>query len=268
MQPQSKVKVIVTTTTFYKNPEGRDEVRFRLACELVKLARDDGHSVVIVDGSPTKEVSEELRELGARVVLQSEKGMGPGRRQVWREAQLLVSPDVSAILWTEPEKPDIVRSIKRMVSCMYEQNAHAAIPSRSLRSWETYPSFQRESEQKAGSVYNDFFPSRTDLPFDPMFGPVCFLPSELPYFTRNYCVQWGLPDTYVQHYAPIFMRLRGCKVVPVSVDFVYPPGQKAEEEGTTRAAEMVEKRLWQLEQLVAAYSTLNKHFGNALRSGL
>lgn len=255
-------KVIVTTTTFYKNPGpgGKDKVRFDLVCNLVRLAVDDSHIVVIVDDSPDPQVKRELERFGACVVPQSEKGMGPGRRQVWREARLLVSPDVSAILWTEPEKPDIIRSIGSMVSRMREQNAHAAIPSRSLESWKTYPSFQRETEQIAGLVYNYLYPSGT-TPFDPMFGPVCFLPSELPYFTEFKPEEFGLPDTYVQHYAPILMRSRGRRVISVEVVFIYPPVQRDEEE-TTKATEMIEKRFWQARQLIAAYFTLHQHLAS------
>ena len=71
----SKDRVVVTTTTFYSDPDGKDKVRFNLARELVGLAREDGHIVVIVDGSPALGVKEALLGEGARVVPQAEKGL-------------------------------------------------------------------------------------------------------------------------------------------------------------------------------------------------
>lgn len=254
----SEGRVIVTTTTFYGDPDGKDKVRVNLACELVELAGQNGHIVAIVDGSPVSSAKERLEKRGAHVVLQSEKGMGPARRQVWKYAQNFVTSDVAGILWTEPEKPDIVRSIGALVSCMNEQGAHVVIPARDAGSWETYPAFQRQSEQTANLVYNKLF-AGSGAPFDPMFGPVCFRPRVLPLFAEFYPADWGLPDTYVQHFAPVSLRPRGFKVVSKSVDFVYPPAQRAEEE-TALAPEMMGKRLWQLKDLVAAYFIMQKRF--------
>lgn len=250
-------KAIITTTTFYSDIAGKDKVRFDLACELVELARENGHILVVVDGSPVPDVAQKLKKAGAHVFPQSEKGMGASRRQVWIESNKLVTPDVAAIVWTE-EKPDIIRSVKKMIDHMYKRNSQAVIPSRSMGSWNTYPVFQQESEQIANYVYNELFPNIDGL-LDPMFGPVCFCPSEMTYFTDFKPAAWGLSDTYLQHYIPPFMRSKGRKVTSLEVDFVYPPQQRAEEENE-RNAEMVEKRLWQLKQLIAAYFTMRKRF--------
>lgn len=256
MQPHGQV--IVTTTTFYKDPDSKDKVRFGLACELVELAKNDGHIVVIVDGSPGAKVRKELKKRGAHVALQLEEGMGSARRQVWNEAKNFVSADTAAIIWTE-EKPDIVFSIANMVACMREQDARIVIPSRSRESWETYPVFQRESEQVANLVYNNLF-SSPDEPFDPMFGPVCFRPDELPLFVGFNPAEWGVPDTYVQFYAPILLFLRRLRVASVRVDFNYPLEQRVEEK-TDRAMEIIEKRLMQLKQLVTSFFIMHKRSG-------
>lgn len=256
---QSFERVIVTTTTFYEDPSGNDKVRFDLACELVRLAIGNGHIVVIVDGSPACDVGEKLKNIGAHVFTQSEKGMGAARRQVWIEAGKLVTPDIAAILWTE-EKPDIIRSLAKMVPHIREQNAQAVIPSRSLASWETYPDLQRGSEQIANLVYNKLFPS-SGVCWDPMFGPVCFHPDALAHFTGINPTTLGLPDTYVQHYAPVYMRYLGLKVDSIEVDFIYPPGQRDEEE-REKIAEMSAKRLWQMTQLITAYFAIYESFDN------
>ncbi len=251
-------KVVLTTTTFYKDPGGKDKVRFELVCELTELARSAGHTVVIADGSPVPDVRERLVRAGALVFPRSRVGMGAMRRQVWTEAGNFITSDIAAILWTE-EKPDIVRSIGKMVACIRERNAQVAVISRSQASWETYPGFQRRSEEAANLVYNNLFPNGDELS-DPMFGPVCFLPSELIHFAVMNPTAWNLPDTYLQHYVPVFMRSRGHEVISCEVNFVYPPKQRAEEE-TVKIEEMVEKRLSQMRQLVAAYFAIHQRLG-------
>jgi len=248
------MSVIVTTTTFYTDPMGKDRVRFDLARELTQRSVAEGYSIVIVDASPERTVAERLASDGALVFAQLEKGMGAGRRQVWRHANVLIRPDTQGSLWTEPEKPDIVRFIPAMISRMKEKKAKVIIPTRSTASWETYPGFQRASEQIANRVYNNLFQPEQLL--DPMHGPVLFTLDALPAFIDFNPAAYGLPDTYVQHYVPPwYMRREGWKIAALEVDFVYPPQQKAEEE-TTQLGLMMEKRLDQLGKLVDAYFTI------------
>jgi len=251
-------RVIVTTTTFYKDPRGKDKVRFELACELAKKAFKAGHIVVIVDGSPDLGVEGALVDQGAHVFKQIEPGMGPSRRQVWQEAGKFVDSNIAGILWTEPEKPDVIRSVPKMLSAMKKLNALVVILRRTEKTWETYPGFQRRTESIANLVYNNLF-SNPNYQFDPMSGPVLIQPDALSRFVEFIPANWGLPDTYVQHYVPVLMRLRDLNVVSVDVDFVYPLAQKAEEEAGL-SLEMQKKRLWQLEQLVEAYFTMRRLF--------
>lgn len=249
-------QVILTTTTFYRDPFGNDEIRFDLAKELVELAKQANHEIVIVDGSPNDEVAKILQGLGAIVTKQEKGGMGASRRQAWEKAREYLKSNSSGTLWTEPEKPDIVRFIPEMASHIQEENAAVLIPSRSTKSWETYPAFQRESEPIANFTYNKLFPNKN--PLDPMFGPVLFRPNQIDFMIGFRPEAWGLPDTYVQHYLPPFIRARKQKVASLIVDFQYPPAQKAEEEGP-KAGEMFAKRLAQLGELIKSYWIIKGH---------
>lgn len=84
----SRSKVIVTTTTLYPDFTGNDKVRFDLICQLCEEAKKRDYAIVIADGS-CDEVKDAFVNRGAHVIAQ-EKGMGPGRRQVWKEAAKLV----------------------------------------------------------------------------------------------------------------------------------------------------------------------------------
>lgn len=247
------MKGIIVTTTFYKSVE---ELRFRLACDMVRVAIAHGHKVVIVDNSPIPEVAESLRKLNSEVFPQLHKGIGAGRREAFFHASEVARREkIDYIIWTEPEKIDFVRSIEYLISALVENKdtmgnrmADIVIPRRSEKSWETWPSFQVESEKAANQVYNRVFDVNG---FDPMFGPVAFHVEVACYFILS-VGNSVRPDTYIQHYAPIEARHDGKKVLSVEIDITYPPEQRTEEEGVAKE-EMLEKRKWQLKTLTEAY---------------
>ncbi len=146
----------------------------------------------------------------------------------------------------------ITREIARQDVIFAERNCtskrNVGIPSRTKRSWESYPGFQVASEQEANAVYAE----ATGKQFDPMFGPVAFHNNVAHYFDGCNPEQFGAADGYIQHYAPLEAMAKGCVVTSVPVDFFYPSVQKAEEESGFRE-EMLEKRKSQLEQLSAGY---------------
>lgn len=250
--------VVVVTTTFYKSME---ELRFRLACDMVKAAVAAGHKVVIVDASPIFHIAETLRGLGATVFPQLHKGMGPGRREAFFHAhEVAMKESIDFIMWTEPEKVDIIRWVEKMIDGL--ENAEIVIPTRSEKAWQSWPSFQKQSEGAANSVYNEVFGTTG---FDPMFGPVIFDRSLCQEFAFCYCDPeiFGrdatgaslVPDTYIQHYAPVLASLDRVRVCSVEVDMIYPPEQKVEEEGAANEA-MLEKRKMQLGTLTTAYRAI------------
>ena len=228
-----------------------EELRFRLACELVQKARAAGQVVVIVDGSPNPgNIRARLSELGALVFPQLHQGIGPSRREAFFHAtEVARAKGADIVLWTEPEKVDLIRSVPQIVAPIEQGEADIVIPRRSAASWETWPSFQRETEEEANRRYNEIV--GTD-DHDPMFGPVAFTVNYADYFVLSDRVP-EVPDTYIQHYAPIIAASDAAAVVKsVEVDMTYPPEQRAEEEGSL-SDEMKKKRLWQRDTLVAAY---------------
>jgi hypothetical protein len=247
------MKTVVVTTTFYKS-EG--ELRFQLAQDFVRSAIVAGYEVVIVDASPLPQVATVLRELGAQVFLQLHEGMGPGRRQAFFHAQESVAqPAETIFVWSEPEKVDLIRSIPQIVRPIEEGEAEVVVPRRSAKSWETWPTFQRETEQEANRQYNDIFQT-TDR--DPMFGPVALDGSFIDPFILKEPVA-GVEDTYVQHYATLLAESElGATVRSVEIDTTYPPEQKAEEEATLNQT-IKEKRIWQRDSLVRAYRLIHEY---------
>ena len=274
-------KVVVATTTFYKNTE---ELRFRLACDMVKAAVANGHRVVIVDASPDPTIASRLREIGALVLPQLHKGMGPGRREAFFHATELAGVNsIEHIVWTEPEKVDLVRFMNQIVEPINAVSSPIVIPKRSEVAWSSWPAFQLESEMRANTVYNNAFGGEN---FDPMFGPVAFHVDVAEAFIRAYCHPMDydepvygtrgpsllvsapeklatlVPDTYIQHYAPVLWKSRNPKsnVVSVTIDMQYPTEQRAEEEGSENES-ILKKRKMQLETLTTAYRALARVHG-------
>lgn len=246
--------ILLVTTTFYKST---GELRFELALETVKRAREEGHRVLIIDGSPDSKIRSAFHEYGARVILQKEQGIGPIRRQLFDEA---FSWHDGLIFWTEPEKSDLVRFIPDIVRPIIEDRCDISIPVRSERSWQSYPKFQRESEATANLVYKE----STGIEADPMFGPVAINQRALPYFASCRPGEFDVGDNYIQHVAPLVAVLEGnAKILSpgVEVDFQYPSAQREEEDGPL-FRQMVEKRLWQLRELTETYLKFGRLLGN------
>lgn len=249
-----KIPIVLATSTFYKSV---DELRFRLACQMIQAATDAGYPVIDVDGSNNPHVLNKLLLAGARVFPQYVPGMGPGRRQMFFHAVEYCHEqgyDDAIIVWLEPEKVDIIRSIGCFVSPILEEGADVVILKRSRASLEaTYPAFQVVSETQANEVYNEAIGREG---YDPMSGPVAFRLSMAEYFVCNNPKEFGLEDTYVCHYAVLLAMADGHNVVSSpEIDFHYPPEQREEEEKALTDV-IREKRRWQLDTLSHAYRTL------------
>lgn len=248
-----KVPIVLATSTFYKTP---DELRFRLACQMIQTATNAGYPVIDVDGSTEPAVREKLIASGAVVFPQFVPGMGPGRRQMFFHAMehcRAQGYDDAIIVWLEPEKVDVVRSVELFVSPLLK-GADVVILKRSRSSLEaTYPAFQVESETLANEVYNEAIGREG---YDPMSGPVAFRLSMAEYFVCNNPKEFGLEDTYVCHYAALLAMADGHNVVSSpEIDFHYPSEQREEEEKALTDV-IREKRKWQLDTLSHAYRTL------------
>lgn len=244
------MKIIIATTTYYRS---HTETRCCLAKQMFREAREAGHIVVDVDNSPESIVTESLRETGAHIYPQLIEGMGPSRRQVFYlayEASLRLGCGI--ILWTEPEKVDLIRNIPKIIRSIQDGHADVVIPARSAKSWETWPAFQQKTEQEANAVYAQV----TGLHgFDPMHGPVAFERKAARYFVLFDPTLYGVHDKYIQHYAPLVARSAGKRVVSVLVDTSYPEAQREEEENSL-VPMMKEKRINQRDEISADYARM------------
>lgn len=223
----------IATTTFYTSP---DDLRFKLATKFVKEAVKAGHEVVIVDGSPLPEIGEQLRNLGASVCAQREKGMGPGRREALRLAS-----DSDVIAWVEPEKHPLVPFLEVLAEKV-RAGADMVIPRR--RSLGSYPKYQEISEHK-GNWEAGSMTGRPEL--DLWFGPRVMNLKGLSHFLAYD----GLyEDRWDSIFIPVMWAIAdGSRVVSHTVDYVHPAEQTAAEEGD---ATMDKKRDVQLESLLQA----------------
>jgi len=244
------LNVTVLTTTFYKS---LNETRFHLACQMIGNAVGTGCDVLVVDGSPDPAIGQALAKIGATVHGQTAKGMGGSRRELFK----IGSERGGLFLWLEPEKVGVIHLVPKIVEPLECGQADIVIPFRTQKSWESYPSFQVESEQKANAVYLEVIGKA----LDPMFGPVAFNSKVAEYFALcNPAEQFEATDGYVQHFAPLTAMKQGHTVASVPVDFYYPLMQRIEEESGLKE-EMVKKRQWQLDQLVDGYRLAAKVLG-------
>ncbi len=258
VNPASSNNVVLVTTTFY-NPE-KDQVRYQLAQDMATQAKQAGYTLVVVDGSQDPSVTQKLKELGAQVFPQLHRGMGPSRREAYFHAVEVAKDRKSPIfVWLEPEKGNLIPWIPKIVNPIVEGRADVVIPTRTPKSWASYPAFQQESETKGNQEVAKLY-GRVDL--DVFFGPVASTAAAAQLVIGSNPNAEGLGmDTYVpQLLASWALRRQIEKVISVDVDFIYPETQRKLEE-TAQSAEFIQKRVMQLQTVVTAH---RKIFGYSL----
>lgn len=243
------MNTVLLTTTFYKST---DELRFKLACQTIQKAVNADYPMVIIDSSRYTEIAEEFVRLGAIVYPQTLDGMGASRRQAFYHAlhylRFELKSQEGIVLWLEPEKYDLIRSIPQIIKPIESGQAKIAIAKRSPESWQTYPDFQQESERKANRAYEE---ATGRQGFDPMFGVVAFLARILHKHLFFSPERSEINDTYIQHYLPLLEPRENA--VSIEIDFKYPPEQKAAEEKDSQIKLKIQS---QMEMLSRAYKAL------------
>lgn len=242
-------KAVFALVTFYKSP---DELRFKLACNTIKSATDAGHAVVVVDDSPLHGQFREIFEgLGAQVFTQSLRGLGVAKRQSFQLAfEVAKQGGYAGILADEAEK-DMAQFVPEILGAFHRtQPSHVVVPARSMQSWNSYPTFQSKSEIEGNQVFNRV---TNTSGIDVFFGPVFFTLDAAEHFLAQNPTKFGFIDTYAQHFG-VMLALEDpcCEVHTTKVDFIYPPEQRAEEEGAMNQA-MLDKRANQLKTLTESY---------------
>ncbi len=204
-----------------------------LSKRTIQKAIAAGFVVVVVDGGSSEQLTEEYKLLGAVVSASKELGMGKQRREAIKIADSLSD---NVVIWMEPEKESFIDQISHTTQLLIAGEAEMVIPKRS--ELESYPSFQRLSEQ----LGNLFWKEVTCSDLDIYFGPRAWTKDLTRYFLE-YDGEFG--DTYDSINIPVMNALHDDKkVVSVEVDYAHPLEQTQEEEGSV---EFNRKRLKQLE---------------------
>ncbi len=211
---QHPESLAIVTTTFYKkwfdgDPDitNTDKTRGDIAFLTIQKATNLGHQVVVVDGSPVDSpFYQAIRKIPGIKVFDEDaehRGMDPSRQYGFELASQLEG--VKAILWTEPEKEDLIRPecLWPAVLAILRDQYDLVIPARDDAGFATYPDYQVAYEKRANGFFNRILKIITkpkgflefitrklrkgDIPsLDAWFGPRVFKPEHLSYFSGKY----------------------------------------------------------------------------------
>ena len=178
----------------------------------------------------------EIRRNGGILIKQSEKGLGNARRQGFREAY---NKNKKVILWTEPEKHDLIRSIPLIIRPLLEKKADLIVPKR--KSMESYPLSQQLLEPFA----NLFWKELTGTDLDLWIG-VRALRREVANYFINYFSEYD--DKWDLLNMPLIDMIKDKKVIKsVEIYYEYDSRQTEDEEHNL---EILKKRIEQLNTLI------------------
>ena len=208
----------ICTTTLYKD-DAISHVRQKLALKLLKNAERLGIRCVVVDGGSNPAFLEQVRAMTNVVLIEdAQLGMGESRRVAFKRAFNI--PQVSYVLWTEPEKDDMVRedNIQKMISSVRQGEADIVVPKR--QSMSSMPKFQAWIESRANQ-------KASQEQWDLWFGPKLFNRAGGDFFL-NYKGDLDKWDAVIK---PVLNARNGGKTVKtVEIDYNYDPSQTEVEE--------------------------------------
>jgi hypothetical protein len=227
------VKTCLVTTTFYPSIE---DIRFKLAQQTIFKARTNGYPLFIVDGSSSLAVRSGLMSHDARVLQQTEPGMGGSRRQVLRAA---LEQEFDIIVWLEPEKHPLVPLLPSCILPVMNGTCDMIVPYRF--SFKNYPMYQAESERRANQEIAEIT-GRPDL--DLMIGPR-IMNRQMAKLMLAYdgTLGDGTPgDNWEILFIPVLRALsQGMHVGSVTVDYIHPPEQLIEDDVAMRTKRDVQR---------------------------
>ncbi|MES2314811.1 MAG: hypothetical protein V4524_02655 [Patescibacteria group bacterium] len=226
-------KVVLVTTTSYQSV---DEPRARLAIKTCLACKQHGYNLIVIDGSPCLSFKKALRETGVIVIDQKESGMGASRRQALGAG---IDSGADIIVWLEPEKHTL---IPLLVPCLNEivfEEADVVIPRR--KNLDGYPPYQQFSEYRG----NWELANITNQPaLDLYFGPRVMTAEA----ARMMAIYNGAdePDSDSDKWQILFVPVlwfldAGLEVKSVTVDYVHPPEQLAEDDAGMREKRDVQR---------------------------
>lgn len=243
--------ILVFTCTYYASTA---DVRFECCLALLEEAATQKIGIIVLDGSPSEDVRQRMRQCGSSEFVRVHKQQAKGKKGAALREALAIARDVTAnpdawLCWQEPEKVDMIRHWPMVVNSMSQ--ADIAVPQRDETLFrETYPIEQFHSESFANlfvaSAAQTFAGFAEYL--DWHFGPFAL--------RRKHANLWLSHDgeLWDAQVIPIIHAIHaGLAVKGLTVPFRAPAIMKQEEE---RNFAFVEKRLMQINfldpKLVAA----------------
>ncbi|KAL9191591.1 hypothetical protein ACHAXT_001297 [Thalassiosira profunda] len=243
-------RTFVVTTTYY--PDLAD-VRFGIALELCRLARQYKVHLIVVDDSPQHDaVREQFQEAGTAEYV---RGKGGALRQAIERAAAMVredgrlNPRRAVICFTEPEKVDLINHIHRIAAPILDGSTDVVIPRRNDALFKrTYPIEQYHSES-FGNLHFDLlakqfegFRAEGAATLDWLFGPFALKASLAEHWLDYEGTSW---DAQIVPYVR-GVRQEKWRIRSVEVAFEHPRAMKEQEEGYPA---WMKKRLHQLNLL-------------------
>lgn len=248
-----------------RDPVDTDGVRGDLALELVRKTTSGGMRIVICDGGSSSEFLSALNgftEKGLTIIGSDILGRGPQRRGAFATVASL--PGCEVIAYTQPEKVSLVDYIPELSQRILEGKADIIIPKRDPEPFkQSYPDYMRESELKVNATY-DWLMRRANRMkknerFDWFFGSVVFSnnPEVVSLFFKQYALKGEImirrnrignvqpnPEMHSNgHYFPVIEALyKRMRVDSVTIPFVYPPTQRANEMSPEKRTEFEKRR--------------------------
>lgn len=214
------IPCVLVTTTISKSP---NELRFRLAQETVKRSGESGYPIIVVDGSPDRQIQGILAAAGAFVFQEAQPGMGASRRQAIRAGLNFRGGTADIIVWLEPEKHPVVPLLEPLMHAVASGQYDLVIPKRTLL--DSYPAYQAASEHLANQALGAIT-GRPDL--DLYFGPRVMSRKVASQYFQTYDGRFG--DNWESIFVPVLVALAaGVSVGSMSVNYAHPAEQTAAE---------------------------------------
>lgn len=272
-------QAVIVTTTFYNNTEDGD-LRKGLSRKFVRRAAELGYPVVVVDGGTDNgKYLDELKSQGALAFPETQRGLGPSRREAIRHAyEFAKQHNIPNIVWSEPEKVDLINHLDNLLDYAEKSQFDAIVPSRITL--EGYPIAQQLSEALGNQLQKDYgYVDCNGNTLDSFFGPKLWATRNTPYFLafgsrkvsaelaamriEKLSLQYKMPlseevrqleicksgtdlirTDHAMHMPICLMILEGRRVLPFPVNYKHPQEQTQSEE--KHSAEYNLKRILQL----------------------
>lgn len=233
--------IVVFTCTYYASTT---DVRFACCLALLEEAATQKTRIIVLDGSPSEEVRQRMRQCGSSEVVRVHKQQAKGKKGAALREALAIARDVAAsqdawLCWQEPEKVDMMRHWPMVATSVCQ--ADIAVPQRDETLFrETYPIEQFHSESFANlyvASAAQTFAGFADY-LDWHFGPFALRAKHADLWLSHDGELWDAQVIPIIHAIHAGLVVKG-----VSVPFRAPAVMKQQEE---RNFAFVEKRLMQI----------------------